>query len=252
MLSSCDWRDIAICAFWLRHPEALDAQHPYRPAGLTRERQRFLRLGLELQILESDLKECVNEFKTAYEALYNYPAVLHLKKFSIVYHVDNFHVRVHKLKENLVNLIRLGFGLEVRGSQRIKEALARRGLDVVVEALDRFERHPRVAAAIQDRHRFVHEYREGRHPLLEVDARMRDLERDEDELTRGIRWVTEVDALDTYADRKASDFLEILGCVETLREEMCEAVVGHVVSVIKGRPGGVPGPLRPFVDLWEF
>src|SRR5262245_23267866 len=80
------WSPIAHHAFWLRFPAALDSESPTQASGM----EEFRRYGVELNVLEHDLTECLNEFKQSYEVLYQDPRNIAQKKFSIVYHVDNF------------------------------------------------------------------------------------------------------------------------------------------------------------------
>lgn len=120
------WYNLSVYAFWLRHPRALEGDPSYRPAGLEVESDRVRRLGQELHVLEWDLVEGLNEFELAYQDLYrNYLA---LKKFAIVYHTDNFYIRVHKLLENAYGLLGLAVGLapekrDPTRRQRVRETL---------------------------------------------------------------------------------------------------------------------------------
>lgn len=64
----------------------------------------------ELYILEWYLTECLNEFKTAYQLAF--ARNLSLKKFSVVYHTDNFNARVYKLIEDVEALLALLGGID--------------------------------------------------------------------------------------------------------------------------------------------
>lgn len=101
------WQDLAVWAFFLRHPNALKARELSLSDGLQQELARFYRVGEELHVLEYDLTSILFEFKNAYQVLYREPEDLALKKFSIVYHTDNFNVRVHKLIESVEALLAL-------------------------------------------------------------------------------------------------------------------------------------------------
>src|SRR5689334_14081733 len=92
------WNMIAGFSFWLRHPSELGS-YPRVSPDFIPALDGFLRYGFELEVLEHDLTECINEFSQACDTLYVEPQDLHLRKFSAVYHVDNFHVRVHKFLE---------------------------------------------------------------------------------------------------------------------------------------------------------
>ena len=106
------WYKLAVFGFWLRHPEALEAMPPNLPEGLAGKQASFRRLGWELALLESDLAYCVHELYTAFEALYADPHVLFRKKFAVVYHIDNFYVRVQKLIDNLYRLAAMVANIE--------------------------------------------------------------------------------------------------------------------------------------------
>ena len=96
---------LSLFAFWLRHPEADGHALPATiPEYLQDEFHLFTRYGWELEILEEDLTDCIGEFRMACEHYYVGPSFLRLKKFAVVYHVDNFYVRVHKLIENVYGL----------------------------------------------------------------------------------------------------------------------------------------------------
>src|SRR5688572_31993549 len=103
------WLQVSEWAFWLTHPEALDAQ----PSdALVNDGRKFLRLGQELYVLEYDLTSTLFVFKTAYRIDYQGGHLLGLKKFSIVYHTDNFNVRVHKMNEDIEALLALLGGVD--------------------------------------------------------------------------------------------------------------------------------------------
>lgn len=223
---ACEWESIATFGFWVRHPEALDADTPARPPGLEEQADRFARFGVELHVLEADLTDCLNEFTTAHETLYARPEFLHSKKFAIVYHIDNFNVRVHKVRENVYQLLALVAGLDHserprRGgrprSDQVKDALHRVGLARVGELLRDFEGDPRVRAAMDDRHRFVHQFREEGEKTLEAPERLRLLTAEEDPIARGLRWLVEQEPIDRYADGWLADSRAVLDSARDLR-----------------------------------
>src|SRR6266850_2325966 len=109
------WLDLSVNAFILRHFDAMaGTQLPVRdvlrglPDALRNELSGFIRIGQELCVLEWDLTECLNEFKTGYQLAEN----LTLKKFSVVYHTDNFNARVYKLIEDVEALLALLGGID--------------------------------------------------------------------------------------------------------------------------------------------
>src|SRR3989442_2352350 len=108
------WQGLSFYAFLLRHLEAVAATWFPLADPLESERARFQRVGEELWILEWDLAGCLNEFKTGYQLAEN----LNAKKFSIVYHTDNFNMRVYKLLEDVEALLALLAGRDPnRGSR---------------------------------------------------------------------------------------------------------------------------------------
>jgi hypothetical protein len=152
-----NWRDLAWYAFWLGSPAVLD-EEPSRWSKELKARARdFQQIGSNLSVLEHDLAECLNEFKTGYEVLYS-AEHLALKKFSIVYHVDNFLVRVHKLRETVYRLLALMVGIHPDRRympkeplhQRVEEALRRRKLERVLSVLRRVKERP-IERAIAER-----------------------------------------------------------------------------------------------------
>jgi Cthe_2314-like HEPN len=171
------WVTISQLGFWLRHPAALTAGKD-RPEGLE-DLAQFERLGQELAILEYDLSQCLNEFLAGYQILYQEPKALPLKKFSVVYHTDNFHVRVHKLIENVFLLLALLVGTMVRRKEdwkkAVKTGLHRLRFESIAEALRRFEEDARIRRAVEARNLFVHHYREDpKWPMLHPAARIRE------------------------------------------------------------------------------
>lgn len=108
----------------------------------------FTRYGCELDVLEEDLADCIGEFRMACEHYYVDPSLLRLRKFAVVYHVDNFCVRVHKLIENVYGLLGLLVGLDpsripVPGEssfrKQVRDRLDERRLRPVIGVLDSLE-----------------------------------------------------------------------------------------------------------------
>jgi hypothetical protein len=101
---AANWYYFSGNGFYLRHPALLRRSilpSEFRAEGPeTADRWRiFERYGRELWVVDHDLTECINSMKTDYESLYGHKTLhgrfLGLKRFSIVYHIDNFYVRVH-------------------------------------------------------------------------------------------------------------------------------------------------------------
>jgi hypothetical protein len=252
------WSNIAIFGFWFRHPRALDAKFPGRPVGMEAEADAFRRLGVELLLLEWDLAWCLNEFKTAYQVLYS--ENLSLKKFSVVYHVDNFNVRVHKLRENVYRLLALTVGLDHCGKPRredsarekeVETGLHRLGLSGAVQILQRFENHPRVKRAIDDRHLFVHQFRqEPNWPMIGPERRYED--ESDDATARELRGLTEGPELDRYADKKANQLLDTLVVIQGFRDELWSFLLDETTRIVSKRPEETRQRLQPVIDFLDF
>lgn len=105
------WHEISFYAFLLKRLEAVASTWFPLSDALDRERATFERIGEELWILEWDLAACLTEFKTGYQLGEN----LNAKKFSVVYHTDNFTARVYKAIEDVEALLGLLGGRDPRG-----------------------------------------------------------------------------------------------------------------------------------------
>lgn len=253
------WGAIAIDAFWLRYPAALDSERPAQPPGMEEIAARFRRYGAELNVLDHDLTECLNEFKQAYQVLYRESSAIALKKFSIVYHVDNFLVRIHKFRENLYWLLALTVGLDHSGrpkwsdssrEEQVANALERRRLISIAKCVQAFDRNPHAATAIAARNLFVHQFREdtGR-PELDAPSRVRDLE---DPIAAQVSAITDVPAIDRYADRKADELLQILEAIREFRDTLYWAIEDEIVALIAKRSPETQRRLQAFVDYRNF
>src|SRR5262249_40589292 len=155
---------------------------------------QFERIGEELWILEWDLAGTLNEFKTGYQLADNRNA----KKFSIVYHTDNFNMRVYKLMEDVQALLELVGGRDPRRrppkgepprQEFVEALLEERGLASILSLLRGFRERPSIKAAVKDRNRFVHSYRdepddEWRWKMLVPAARLRDYHGTTDQLAQ--------------------------------------------------------------------
>ena len=220
------WRVVSFFGFLLRHHrQAFQTPHAVWPTELKQQRDAFLRLGVELDVLELDLDLTVDEFRKAYEVLYASPEHLALKKFAVVYHIDNFYVRVQKLIEYVFGVLGLcgGENLEVNpepGSSRRKDlskGLSNRRLEPLDVCLRQFEEERDIRDARAARNLFVHRYREEPEwPALGPTARLLEFD-DADEDQRLIRRETQASEIDRYAASKAAELGHILELVRTLR-----------------------------------
>lgn len=258
------WFEVAVFGFWLGYPKALNADSTAgRPEGLETEADSFRRLGNELYALEYDLVQCLNEFTTAYEVLYRDPEHLGLKKFAVVYHTDNFHVRVHKLRETVYRLLALVVGLDhtrrpapgdlSHQREQVRNGLHRQQLRVIAEALRAFESNRWIKQAVEARNLFVHKFRnEPEWPMLGPAARLHEFEADPDDLAEEIRRLTESDDLDRYAERKAEDLLQTLETIRTFRDSLYEVFLDELVKLLATQPAEIKQRFQWVADLRDL
>jgi len=134
-------------------------------------------VGWELGILEHDLAQTFQRVQDRYQVLYDDPDRLYFKKFSVVYHSDNFFVRVHKLKDNVYTLVGKMMGVEREYRERaffkqVFERLEARKLHAVAKCLHTFETDKALKEALRQRNFFVHRYRrEPDWPMLDAGQR---------------------------------------------------------------------------------
>jgi hypothetical protein len=233
------WYRLAQFGFWLRHPKAL-ATMPQNLPDLAGEMESFRRLGWELALLESDLAYCVHELYTAFEALYADPHVLFRKKFAVVYHIDNFYVRVHKLMDNTYQLAAkvAGFNWESRREDRptrrqVKDGLNLRKLDSISRLLETFEENKWIKQAVEARNLFVHLYRdEPTWPMLSaMDRFYESVGGNEDPEAEQIRQIQQSPDLDRYADKKAKELQRTLSVIGKFRVQLYDAFVENLVQL---------------------
>jgi hypothetical protein len=159
--------------------------------------------------------------------LYKKPDEAVERKFSLVYHTDNFNVRVAKLVEYLYRLLALVVGVSTRkiSTKEARELIEHRlylsKLEGIATTLEAFQRNPRIKHAIDARHLFVHYYREEprskpKWGLLEPASRLHEV-RAGDDLGEQVRRLTEIGDLDRYADRKADELRQTLKEIRAFR-----------------------------------
>lgn len=256
------WLDLSAWAFWLRHPEALDSQ----PSdGLLNEAQQFRRLGQELHVLEYDLTSVLFEFKTAYQVDYQGGEHLSLKKFSIVYHTDNFHVRVHKMIENIEALFALLGGVDPTRRPRKGEPSRRELMEtalgterrVTLRLLRQFRENDLMKRAVEARNRFVHLYRdepdvEWRWAMLAPAARIREYDHGSDKLAEELRRLAEPEHLDGYADEQADRLLEALRVIQLFRDRLWGFLLQDVAELVRTRSAKTQERYQWLILLAEF
>ena len=227
------------------------------------EADGFRRLGQELHVLECDLAECLNEFKQAYQVLYRQAESLTLKKFSIVYHTDNFYVRAHKLIEDVYALLALAVGIDPKKRTGPGEPSRRKQVRQALDAQKRellrgLERDRLIRGAVEARNMFVHLYRdepragsdpEWRWAMLAPVSRLRDFEGDPNEMGAELRRIAEPPHLDDYADRKTRELLETLQTIKAFRDRLYGELLDDVAQVVSARS---PETRQRFSGLLEW
>jgi hypothetical protein len=236
------WIEISLLAYFMRYPGT--NSNSLEP--MADPLRGFLRYGHELRVLEHDLTECINEFQQAHEVLYHGPEHLELKKFAIVYHIDNFYVRIHKFIEDVFALLGLSVGLDPTRKPRrqeppfrelVRTALTTCKFDPVLQILRAFEDNSWIRRAVGARNLFVHRFREDPQHSLESILRFNDPPT-EDELARDIRRLYQSNDLDEYASRKVRELSDTLEAVRDFRNQLADCMNSIVLenSRRKGKP----------------
>lgn len=257
------WLDVSEFAFFLCHAEGLTSTS-FSTASSRSETHRFRRIGQELHILEWDLTQCLNEFKLSYEV--NYRAEhLALKKFSIVYHTDNFNVRVHKVNESVEALLALVGGIDPKRRSRkgqpsrrelVEDALKRDNRRAILELIRRFREHPSVKHAIEARNAFVHIYRDEperdwRGGMLTPAARIRYLESAHDPFETELPRIADSPHVDAYADAQADELFAVLQDVRQFRDDLYGVLLGDLAALVATQSEEVRQQFRWVLDIHE-
>lgn len=258
------WLDLSGFAFFLRHAEEL-VSTPFRTDESRSEFQRFRRIGQELHILEWDLTQCLNEFKVSYEVVYR-AEHLALKKFSIVYHTDNFNVRVHKVNENVEALLALLGGIDPKRRSRkgepsrrelVEDALRGDNRRSTLDLIRRFRERPPIKLAIEARNAFVHIYRDEperdwRGGMLAPAARIRDHGSAHDPFEQELRRLVDPPHVDAYADAQADRLLEALQDVWQLRDDLYGVLLGDLAALVATQSEEAQRRFQWVLDLDAF
>lgn len=239
------WIGVSLFAFWLRHPEVYGYAVPATiPEHLVGEFRSFTRYGFELATLEDDLTDCIGEFRMACERYDEEPSLLRLKKFAVVYHVDNFYVRVHNLIENVYRLLGVLVDLEpgrvpVPGESsfrnQVRDRLNDRRLEPIMRVLDSFRKTELIKKAARARNLFVHQFREEQEwPMLGAEARLiepleQEVLKREDPLAWEVRRIEQASDLDRYAARMVDELSRTLEPIRMLRHEFIQ-VLGEKID----------------------
>jgi hypothetical protein len=234
------WQELSFYTFLLAHlPAVAETWFPL-PDSLESERVRFERVGEELWLLEWDLAGTLNEFKAGYQLALHPNA----KKFSVVYHTDNFNMRVYKLMEDVEALLALIGGRDPRRSPRkgepsrrefVEGLLKERDLGSILLLLRRFRERPLVKTAIEDRNRFVHSYRdehehEWRWSMLVPAARLRDYDDSADQLATDLKRLVEPTLVDAYADGKTDALLDTFREIQDFRDQLYGDILDQLAA----------------------
>ena len=257
------WENISFYAFFLRHLEAVAATWFPLTDALESERAWFERVGEELWILEWDLAGCLNELKTGYQLAEN----LNAKKFSILYHTDNFNMRVYKLNEDVEALLGLLGGRDPQQSPRkgepprrkfVETLLEEKRLDSILSLIRDFRERPLIKTAIEDRNLFVHSYRdkepdpEERWRMLVPKARLHEYDNRADTDAEELRRLAEPTLVDGYADAKADVLLATLREIQVFRDELYGNVLAEVAERVSTQTDAVQERLRWIVEANEI
>lgn len=255
------WQELSFYAFLLKRFEAVAATWFPRPDALERERATFERVGEELWILEWDLGACLNEFKTGYQLAEN----LNAKKFSIVYHTDNFNARVYKLIEDVEALLALLGGRDPKRGPRKGEPSRREFVETflednsrrsILELIRHFRERPLIKAAIKARNLFVHSYRdepdrEWRWSMFVPAARIREYDNNADQIAEELRRMAEPPHVDDYADAKADVLLETLQEIQQFRDDLYGAALADLAVRVSTQTEGMQQRFRWIRDADE-
>lgn len=262
------WRDLSVNGFLLRYLDAVAAnQLPVRealgqlPEALGRELTEFIRIGQELYVLEWDLTECLNEFKAGYQLAQN----LTLKKFSVVYHTDNFNARVYKLIEDVDALLALLGGIdperrpgkgEPSRRESMEKSLREDGRDSILKLVRRFRERGSIKRAGEARNRFVHLYRgdepDWRWGLFVPATRIREHETASDRFAVELRRMVDPPHVDDYADARADRLLEALREVQQFRDDLYGALLDDLAMRVAGQSEETRLRFQWVLDLHEF
>ena len=258
------WQELSFYAFLLKRLDAVAATWFPLPDPLERERATFERVGEELWILEWDLAACLNEFKTGYQLAEN----LNAKKFSIVYHTDNFNARVYKLIEDVEALLALVGGRDPkRGPHKgepsrrefVETFLKANSLGSILELIRHFRERPLIKAAIEARNLFVHSYRdepdrEWRWSMFVPAARLREYENSADQIAAELRRMAEPPLVDDYADTKADVLLDTLQEIRRFRDDLYGTALADLAGRVSTQAEGMQQQFRWVLDadqLWR-
>jgi len=217
-------------------------------------------------VLEYDLTSVLFVFKIDYQVHYQGGEHLLLKKFSIVYHIDNFRVRAHKVIENVEALLALLGGVDPKRRPKknepsrraqMEEALKTGGRHVILQLLRQFRENDLMNRAVQARNTFVHLYRdepdsEWRSAMVTPAARIREYDHGPDALAEKLRRLVEPEHLDSYADEHADRLLETLRVVQLFRDRLWGVLLQDVAELLRTRPAETQERYQWLISHAEF
>jgi hypothetical protein len=204
---------------WRKHFAQLDAD----------DQREVVSYCQELDCLHQEFRFILAEMDQSVQALYS--DSLHLKRLSLIYHTDNFYLRVHAYRERVFRLINHFFGLKVSGRQltnnSVLEKLRGLGRPELVGLLGELERDRMFSRAMWLRNRLAHGPAErdwrGHWPSLEARARIDDV----------FFGRSEISALDrvTDLDRAHDAKQESLGALRDRLEKFRNELVAMLQSL---------------------
>ena len=256
------WEEFSFHAFLLKHLEKVAAKRLPLSDPLEGERATFERVGKELWILEWDLAGCLNEFKMGYQLAEN----LNAKKFSIVYHTDNFNSRVYKVIEDVEALLGLLGGRDPKRGPRkgepsrrefVETLLKKKSLTSILDLIRDFRERPLINAAIEDRNLFVHSYRdepdrEGRWRLFVPARRLREYDNPTNRLAEVLRHMADPTLVDDYADAKADVLFDTLREIQIFRDHLHGNALTELAGRVSTQTESVQKRLRWILRDYEY
>ena len=239
------WDDVALCCFYLCHPDMLGISFKEVREGHREELKGFLRWGNELDILEYDLTQCVNEFILSSRHMYREQGELNVRKFVILYHVDNFNVRVHKLVDNIQKLVAL--------TEEGPGAISSARLGPVRRVLNEFKMRIVIHAALQARCQFVHDYREqpaGKDwGLFAPEARLSEIFGADDPDTEAIRLQTDGTAIDRFANDRIEQLKRAMEEIRGLRYSLLRPLAAMALESASHAPASLDNPILNWLRM---
>jgi hypothetical protein len=185
--------------------------------------QALVSYCLELDAIHEDLDFLLYEMDMAVRFLH--AELLDDKRMALVYHSDNFYLRIHAYWEKVFALVNhcleLGFldaDHNLRG--KVFAALSQPRLRQVSEILNGLQRDPMISKAIRRRHRLVHAIAEREWTVISPEQRA-------DEHFRGRRAVDEIERMGNVEELhrgRQEEFGRMCGRLARFRDDLVKAL----------------------------